>query len=59
MSRNQFFYYCMLAPNDRELFKAVFSNLLASNEFITEIEGRKESGLVSILQTFCEILAMQ
>ena len=33
------FYSYMLAPNDREQFKAVFSNLLVSAEFNTEIES--------------------
>ena len=36
-------YFCMLAPNDRKQFEAVLSTLLASAEFSTEIECRKES----------------
>ena len=37
------FYICMLAPNVREQLQAVFSNLLASTEFSTEIESTKKS----------------
>ena len=38
-----FSYSCILLLNDREHFLAVFSYLLASTEFSTETESRKES----------------
>ena len=61
MSRYQFFYSCMLAPNDGEQFQAVFSNFLASVEFNTEIESMKSPeskiGLVSVYAGFLRNLS--
>ena len=55
-----FFYTCLLASNERELFSAVFSSLLASATFNTEIKSRKESYIrkSACLQAVCESLAM-